>query len=116
MQLRFALGNIEGEMKSQFLAAAALVAVSMPAFAADADMHVRHHRDYVQQDYDEPLIIDFRHNYGPADFFPGTAAPPDRVVVPLHDRPFGFYDGFDRHCGQSTASYRGADGRRYPCN
>ena len=32
--------------------------------------------------YDCPLIIDYSHNYGPADFYPGTTAPPDRVVVP----------------------------------
>ena len=103
-------------MRFKFLAAAALVAVSMPALAADADVHPRHHRHYAQQAYDDPLIIDYSHNYGPADYYPGTLAPPDRVVVPLNDRPYGIYDGFDRYCGQSTANYRGQDGRRHPCN
>jgi len=43
-------------------------------------------------------------------------APPDRVVVPLNERPYGIYDGFGRHCEQSSAHYRGQDGRVYPCN
>ena len=100
-------------MKLKWLAAAALVVVSVPAFAADADVRVRRH--HVQKYYDNPLIIDFSHNYGPADFYPGTTALPDRVVVPLNERPYGIYDGFDRYCGQSTANYRGQDGRRHPC-
>ncbi len=99
-------------MKLKLLAAAALVVVSVPAFAADADVRTHHQR--VQQD--GPLIIDYSHNYGPADFYPGTTAPPDRVVVPLNEQPYGIYDGFDRHCGQSSANYRGQDGRRYPCS
>ena len=89
-------------MKLRILAAAALVTVSVPAFAADMD--VRH------------LIIDFNHNYGPPDFYPGTSVPPDRVVFPVTGRPYGIYDGFNRDCGQSSANYRGQDGRRYPCN
>jgi hypothetical protein len=104
----------EGEMKLKLLAAAALVVVSVPAFAADADVRV--HRQRVQQSFGAPLIIDYSHNYGPADFYPGTTAPPDRVVVPRAERPYGIYDGFDRYCGQSSANYRGQDGRRYPCN
>ena len=100
-------------MKSRLLAAAALVVVSLPAIAADADLRV--HRQHARY-FDNPLIIDYSHNYGPADFYPGTTAPPDRVVVPLNERPYGIYDGFDRYCGQSTANYRGQDGRRYPCN
>ena len=99
-------------MKSRLLAAAALVVVSVPAFAADADVRMHRQRAY----YDNPLIIDFNHNYGPADYYPGTLAPPDRVVVPLTERPYGIYDGFDRHCGQSSANYRGQDGRRHPCS
>jgi hypothetical protein len=102
-------------MKFRFLAAAALMTISVSAFAADADVHVRHHRYYAQPAYDDPLIIDYIHNYGPADFYPGTMSPPDRVVVPLTDRPYGIYDGFDPHCGQSSANYRGQDGRRHPC-
>jgi hypothetical protein len=31
-------------------------------------------------------------------------------------QPYGIYDGFDRYCGQSSANYRGQDGRRHPCN
>ncbi len=99
-------------MKVRLLAAVVLVATSVPAFSAD--IPVRHHRHYAQA-YDDPLIIDYRHNYGPADFYPGTLAPPDRVVVPLNDRPYGIYDGFGRYCEQSSANYRGQDGRRYPC-
>jgi hypothetical protein len=101
-------------MKSRLLAAAALVVVSLPAYAADTDLRV--HRQHAQRYLDDPLIIDYSHNYGPADFYPGTTAPPDRVVVPLNERPYGLYDGFDRYCGQSTANYRGQNGRRYPCN
>jgi len=97
----------------RLLAAAALVMVSMPALAADA--YIPHPR-YVQQGYGDPLIIDFSHNYGPADFYPGTLAPPDRVIVPLIDRPYGIYDGFGPLCAQSTAYYIGQDRRRHPCN
>jgi hypothetical protein len=104
----------EGEMKVKLLAAAALAVLSVPAFAADSDVRIQRQR--VQQHFDDPLIIDFSHNYGPADFYPGTTAPPDRVVVPLNERPYGIYDGFDRHCGQSSANYRGQDGRRHPCS
>jgi len=99
-------------MKLKLLAAAALVVVSVPAFAADADVRVHRQRAV----YAAPLIIDYSHNYGPADFYPGTTAPPDRVVVPVNERPYGIYDGFSRLCGQSSANYRGQDGRRYPCN
>ena len=98
-------------MKLKLLAAAALLVVSVPAFAADAGVRV--HRQRAQAV--APLIIDYSHNYGPADFYPGTTALPDRVVVPLNERPYGIYDGFDRHCGQSSANYRGQDGRRHPC-
>ena len=99
-------------MKAVFLVAAALVTVSATAFAADAPVR---ERPYVAQANDDPLIIDYNHNYGPADFYPGTTALPDRVVVPLTDRPYGIYDGFDRSCGQSSANYRGQDGRQHPC-
>ncbi|WP_291860449.1 hypothetical protein [Bradyrhizobium sp.] len=101
-------------MTLRLLAAAALVMVSVPVLAADADVRV--HRQRVLPYHDNPLIIDFSHNYGPADFYPGTTAPPDRVVVPLIERPYGIYDGFHRHCGQSSANYRGQDGRRHPCS
>jgi hypothetical protein len=38
------------------------------------------------------------------------------VVYPVNGAPYGIYDGFDRLCGQSSANYRGQDGRRHPCN
>ena len=101
-------------MKLKILAAAALVTFSVPAFAAD--MYVRHHHRHAQRLSDDPLIIDFKHNYGPPDFYPGTSVPPDRVVFPVTGQPYGIYDGFDRYCGQSSANYRGQDGRRHPCN
>jgi hypothetical protein len=109
--LGFGPNEHEGEMKLKLLAAAALVVISLPAFAAD----VRVHRQRAQAVYAAPLIIDYSHNYGPADFYPGTTAPPDRVVVPLHERPYGIYDGFGRYCEQSSANYRGQNGRRHPC-
>jgi hypothetical protein len=98
-------------MQIRVLAAAALMlSVSAPAFAADADVHVRHHRH--AHDMEDIYL----HNYGPPDFYPGTAVPPDRVVYPVTGAPYGIYDGFDRFCGQSSANYRGQDGRRHPCN
>jgi hypothetical protein len=38
------------------------------------------------------------------------------VVYPVNGAPYGIYDGFDRLCGQSSANYRGQDGRRHGCN
>jgi opacity protein-like surface antigen len=98
-------------MKMKLLAAAAIVAMSAPAFAADADVHVRHHHHYAHG-VDEIYL----HNYGPPDFYPGTIVPPDRVVYPVNGAPYGIYDGFSRLCAQSSANYRGQDGRRHPCN
>jgi hypothetical protein len=99
-------------MKIRLLAtAAALLSVSVPSFAAD--MSVRHHHHHHHAG--DPLAI-YLHNYGPPDFYPGTMIPPDRVVVPVTGRPYGIYDGFGRYCEQSTANYRGQDGRRHPCN
>jgi hypothetical protein len=95
-------------MKSKLLAAVILLSVSAPSFAADQD--ARPHRRHAAQDEI------YLHNYGPPDFYPGTTIPPDRVVYPVTGQPYGIYDGFDRHCGQSSANYRGQDGRRYPCN
>lgn len=100
-------------MKSTIMAAAVLMALATPAFSAEMD--VPHHRGYAQPATDD-LVIDYSHNYGPADFYPGTTVPPDRVVTPVSDRPYGIYDGFDRYCAQSSANYRGQDGRRHPCN
>lgn len=93
------------------VSAAMLLSVSAPSFAADADVHVRHHHHYARG-IDEIYL----HNYGPPDFYPGTNVPPDRVVYPVNGAPYGIYDGFDRLCGQSSANYRGQDGRRHPCN
>jgi hypothetical protein len=98
-------------MKMKLLAAAAIVAMSAPAFAADADVHVRHHHHHARG-ADEIYL----HNYGPPDFYPGTNVPPDRVVYPVNGAPYGIYDGFSRLCAQSSANYRGQDGRRHPCN
>jgi hypothetical protein len=96
-------------MKTRFLTTAVIVlSVSAPSFAAD--MQVRHHHRHAGA---EDIYL---HNYGPPDFYPGTNVPPDRVVVPVNGRPYGIYDGFDRHCGQSSANYRGQDGQRHPCN
>jgi hypothetical protein len=98
-------------MQIKFLAAAAiLLSVSAPSFAADMDIHHRHHRHAHSAD------DIYLHNVGPADFYPGTTVPPDRVVYPVTGRPYGIYDGFDRLCGQSSANYRGQDGQRHPCN
>jgi hypothetical protein len=93
------------------VAAAMLLSVSVPSLAADADMQVRHHHRHAGGTFDIYL-----HNYGPPDFYPGTNVPPDRVVYPVNGAPYGIYDGFGRHCEQSTANYRGQDGRRHPCN
>ena len=98
-------------MKTRFLTAVILLSVSAPSFAADQT--VRHHRYHAAQ---RPGRNIYLHNYGPPDFYPGTNIPPDRVVYPVTGQPYGIYDGFDRYCGQSSANYRGQDGRRHPCN
>jgi hypothetical protein len=99
-------------MKLRILVATALMlSVSAPSFAADAEMHIRHHHRHHASSEDIYL-----HNYGPADFYPGTNVPPDRVVYPVAGAPYGIYDGFHRSCEQSSANYRGQDGRRHPCN
>ena len=97
-------------MKTRLLTAAILLSVAAPSFAAD--QYVRPHRHHAARGADEIYL----HNYGPPDFYPGTNIPPDRVVFPVTGQPYGIYDGFDRHCGQSLANYRGQDGRRHPCN
>jgi hypothetical protein len=99
-------------MKIRLLAAAVILSISAPSFAADADMQVRHHHHRHAGGVDEIYL----HNYGPPDFYPGTNVPPDRVVYPVNGAPYGIYDGFDRLCGQSSANYRGQDGRRHGCN
>ena len=98
-------------MKIRLLAAAAILSMSAPVFAADADIQIRRHHHHASG-------IDgiYLHNYGPPDSYPGTNVPPDRVVYPVNGAPYGIYDGFGRHCEQSTANYRGQDGRRHGCN
>ena len=99
-------------MKIKLLATAAIVLSALtPSFAAHAYVHHHHHHRHAGSSHGI-----FLHNYGPPDFYPGTNVPPDRVVYPENGAPYGIYDGFDRSCGQSTANYRGQDGRRHPCN
>jgi hypothetical protein len=101
-------------MKLKLLATATLmISVASPSFAADMHVHVRHHHHHHHGRGGDNIYL---HNYGPPDFYPGTIVPPDRVVYPVTGQPYGIYDGFDRYCGQSTANYRGQDGRRHPCN
>jgi hypothetical protein len=95
-------------MKTKLLTAVILLSVSAPSLAADRDMRGQPTTRAQNEIY--------LHNYGPPYFYPGTNIPPDRVVYPVTGRPYGIYDGFDRHCGQSSANYRGQDGRRHPCN
>ena len=38
------------------------------------------------------------------------------ITQPWIGAPYGIYDGFHRLCEQSSANYRGQDGRRHPCN
>jgi len=103
-------GTARTVMKISLLATAAiLLSASAPSFAAD--MYVRHHHRHAA--WSNGMFL---HNYGPPDFYPGTTARPDRVVVPVRGRPYGIYDGFVRYCGQSSATYGGQDGRRHPCN
>jgi hypothetical protein len=97
-------------MKNKILATAVIVlSASAPSFAAHAYVH--HHHRHAGWSHNI-----FLHNYGPPDFYPGTTALPDRVVVPARGQPYGIYDGFVRYCGQSSANYGGQDGRRHPCN
>jgi hypothetical protein len=97
-------------MKIKLLATAViLLSASAPSFAAHRYVH--HHHWHAGWSHNI-----FLHNYGPPDFYPGTTARPDRVVVPARGLPYGIYDGFVRYCGQSSANYSGQDGRRHPCN
>jgi hypothetical protein len=100
-------------MKIKLLAIAViLLSASAPSLAAHT--HFRHHHHHQWHGGWSHSI--YLHNYGPPDFYPGTNAWPDRVVVPARGLPYGLYDGHVRFCGQSSASYRGQDGRRHPCN
>jgi hypothetical protein len=98
-------------MKIKLLATAViLLSASAPSLAAHRYVHHHHHR---HAGWSHNIFL---HNYGPPDFYPGTTARPDRVVVPARGLPYGIYDGFVRYCGQSSANYGGQDGRRHPCN
>ena len=82
-------------MKLKLLTAVILLSVSAPSFAADQD--VRYHRHHAARGADEIYL----HNYGPADFYPGTDIPPDRVVYPVFlssPRSFGLSALEDQQC------------------
>jgi len=107
-------GTARTVMKISLLATAAILLSALaPSFAAD--MYVRHHHRHHHRHAAGSHGL-FLHNYGPPDFYPGTWARPDRVVVPVRGQPYGIYDGFGRYCEQSSANYVGQDGRRHPCN
>jgi hypothetical protein len=77
--------------------AAAAVLVTLAALPNQAQARRYHHHHYA---YGLPYSISYIHNYGPG-IEPGT---------------FAYYDGPSTNaCYQSAASYRGQDGRRYPC-
>jgi hypothetical protein len=81
----------------KFFAAATVLAM-LAALPNQAQAR-RHHHHY-HHAYGLPYTISYIHNYGPG-YEPGT---------------FAFYDGPSNNaCYQNAASYRGQDGRRYPC-
>ena len=80
----------------KFFAAAAVLA-TLAALPNQAQARHYHHHHY---GYGLPYSISYIHNYGPGPE-PGT---------------FAYYDGPSNNaCYQNAASYRGQDGRRYPC-
>lgn len=100
------------------LAAGITPTVSPTASAADLRLERQHHRHYARA-MPNPyrFTFSYNHNYGPVEFVTdGVLARPDRIVHPIGQRPHAFYDVNQRYCGQSTASYRGQDGQRHPCN
>lgn len=101
------------------LIAAALISalVVSPALSADMQLHRHHAHRHHHRHYAEGPLVNYYHNYGPAEFWPdGSYANPDRVVTPLNARAYGLYDGHRPACAQSAATYRGQDGRAHPCN
>ena len=75
-----------------FAAATVLATLAVLPNQVQARRHVQAHG--------LPYAISFIHNYGPG-LQPGT---------------FAYYDGPSNNtCYQSAASYRGQDGRKYPC-
>lgn len=108
----------------QILAAVALLSVAVggvfaqPAAAADLQLHPHHHRHHARA-YHHPdnFAVSYLHNYGPVEFqSDGVMVAPDRIIRPVGSPPFAYYDVNRPACEQSTASYRGQDGRRHPCN
>jgi hypothetical protein len=82
----------------KFFAAATVLAM-LAALPNQAQAR-RHHHHYHHHAYGLPYTISYIHNYGPG-YEPGS---------------FAFYDGPSNNaCYQNAASYRGQDGRRYPC-
>jgi hypothetical protein len=91
---------------------------AQPADAADLQLHPHHHRHHART-YHHPyrVAVSYIHNYGPVEFWTdGVRAIPDRIIRPVGSPAFAYYDVNRPFCEQSTASYRGQDGRRYPCN
>jgi len=82
-------------------AAAILFALVLATGVAQARTHHHHHRHHHHvSHYGLPYLISYTHNYGPG-VLPGT---------------FAYYDGPSTNaCYQSAATYRGQNGRRYPC-
>jgi hypothetical protein len=75
-------------------AATILAALTAISSQAQARRHVHVHT------FGLPYAISYNHNYGPGAL-PGI---------------FAYYDGPSTNfCAQGSATYRGQDGRRYPC-
>ncbi len=100
------------------LAAGIAPSFSPTASAADLRLERQHHRHYVRAERNPyRFTFSYNHNYGPVEFVTdGVRAIPDRIVHPIGQRPYAYYDVNQRYCGQSTANYRGQDGQRHPCN
>ena len=76
--------------------AAAVILSALTLTPGLAQARIHHHGWYHRL----PYQISYNHNYGPGPL-PGT---------------FAYYDGPSTNaCLQSSATYRGADGGRYPC-
>jgi hypothetical protein len=88
------------------------------ADAADLQLHRHHHRHHARTYYHpDRFVFSYNHNYGPVEFWTdGVLARPDRVIRPIGAQPYAYYDVNLPYCAQSSANYRGQDGRRHPCN
>ncbi len=101
------------------LASAMVGAIAPKAGAADLQPPLLHHRyRHVRSHYyPERFVFSYNHNYGPVEFWTdGVLATPDRVIRPIGAQPYAWYDVNLPYCAQSSANYRGQDGRRHPCN